>query len=146
MGKPNEGGRVVRKVLIVDDDPMILRAWARSCRTVGKIPLCASSRREALDLATREEPEMAVIDLLMPHVAGLVILRDLEELGIDMFKILVSGAMCADYAMQGVAAGADDCRDKRDSTARLIELVESGDRSPPDLGRLPTLKQIEWEY
>lgn len=89
---------------------------------------------------------MAVVDLFMPGESGLDVVRDLKKLRPKPFLILVSGAMCADYAMQGIAAGADDCFDKDVAIRPLIERVEGGERPETCTGRPPTLDEVEWQY
>jgi two-component system response regulator RegA len=138
--------RSVRKILLVDDVELVLRAWARQCKREGKIPLCASNRAEALDLARREKPDMAVVDLIMPGDSGLAVVRDLKKLRRNLFTILVSGAMSVDYAMEGLAAGADDCFDKDTTIKQLIARVERGVRPAVRKVKQPTLKDVEWQY
>lgn len=138
--------RFVQSVLLVDGAEMMLRAWSRECRRFGKIPFTASTRTEAVQVAARERPEMAVVDLLMPNESGLQIVRELKSLSIDIFVILASGAMCVDYAMLGIEAGADDCCDKTVTIGQLIHRVECGKRPDPLLDRIPSLDEVQWEH
>jgi two-component system, response regulator RegA len=135
--------RAVKRVLLVDDVEMELKAWVRECRRNGKVPLPARNKHEALDLARREKPEMAVVDLLMPHDSGLAVIHELKTLGIDVFTILVSGTMCVDYAMMGVDAGADDCYDKEVTITQMVHRVEHGRRPDPEFIKVPTLADVE---
>ena len=141
-----QSARRVRKILLVDDVELVLKTWARQSKRAGVVPLCAQNRRDALELARREKPDMAVIDLVMPGESGLDIIRDLSKLKPKPFILLVSGAMSVDNAMNGIAAGADDCFDKDVTVGQLITRVERGVR--PDIGnsRPLTLEQVEWQY
>lgn len=136
--------RRVRKVLLVDDMDMVLKVWTRQCRRQNKAALCATNRTEALDLARREKPDLAVVDLILPNDSGLEIVRELKKLRHKPFVILVSGAMSAEAAMQGIEAGADDCFDKDVSISDLLERVERGVR--PRIPNQPTLKEMQWLY
>ena len=138
--------RSTRKILLVDDVELVLKTWARQVKREGKIPLCASNRAEALELARREKPDMAIVDLIMPGDSGLQVVRELKKLRRNMFIILVSGAMSVDYAMEGLAAGADDCFDKDTTIRQLIARVERGVRPPAGKVKQPTLKDVEWQY
>ena len=138
--------RTVKRVLLVDDVELALKSWARECRRIGRVPLVAKDKREALELARREKPEMAVIDLLMPHDSGLVVIKELKTLGLDLFAILVSGMMCVDYAMMGVDAGADDCFDKAVTITQMVHRVEHGRRPNPELTKVPSLVDVEREH
>jgi two-component system, response regulator RegA len=138
--------RRVRKILLVDDVDLVLKTWARQAKRAGAVALCANNRRDALELARREKPDMAVIDLVMPGESGLDVIRDLRKLKPKPFILLVSGAMSVDNAMHGIAAGADDCFDKDVSIQQLITRVERGVRPAIDHNRPLTLEQVEWQY
>ncbi|HEX5063717.1 MAG TPA: response regulator [Kofleriaceae bacterium] len=136
--------RRVRKVLLVDDMEMVLKVWTRQTRRQGKVPLSATNRAEALAIARREKPDLAIVDLIIPNDSGIEIVKELKKLRPKPFVILVSGAMSAEAAMQGVEAGADDCYDKDVTVTDLIERVESGVR--PREWQQPTLKEMQWQY
>ncbi|HEY5951528.1 MAG TPA: response regulator [Kofleriaceae bacterium] len=135
----------MRKILLVDDVELVVKVWARQCRREGKVPFCATNRRDALEIAKREKPDMAVVDLVMPGDSGIAVVRDLKKLAPKCFVILVSGAMAVDNAMHGIAAGADDCFDKDVSIHQLVARVERGVR-PGGASRPLTLEEVEWQY
>lgn len=137
------GGKV-RKILLVDDVEMVLKVWTRQCKRGGWIPLCATNRADALALARREKPDLAVVDLIMPGDSGLDVIRDLKKLRPRAFLTLVSGAMSAEAAMRGIRAGADDCFDKDVPIAQMVESVETGERPPEPSA--PTMKDAQWQY
>lgn len=58
------------RVLVVDDDPDTLDVVTEALATEGWDVVRASSGREALDLAQRSPPDLAVVDLIMPEVTG----------------------------------------------------------------------------
>ncbi len=61
----------IRKVLMVDDEPDIRRVGQMSLELVGKRQVClASSGREALALAAREQPDVILLDVMMPELDG----------------------------------------------------------------------------
>jgi two-component system, response regulator RegA len=139
-------GRRVERVLLVDDSKTVLRAWQLSCQQAHKIALCAASRRSALDLAARERPDLAVVDLFLQEATGLEVIRDLKHLGVDAFIVLVSAHISVEYAMLAVHAGADDCYDKSISLKQIIQRVETGQRTEPDWQSVPTLREVEWRH
>ena len=138
-------GRVaIRRVLLVDDSATVLRAWSLSC--TDKRALCASSRAIALELAKRERPDLAIVDLYLGRETGLDVIRDLRAAKIDAFIVLVSAHISVEYAMLAMQAGADDCYDKAVSLKQIIRRVESGLRPEPALQKVPTLKEVEWRH
>ncbi len=67
------------KVLIVDDEPHMLRVTELSLRKGGFEILSARNGREAVEAALREHPALIVMDVLMPEVDGLTALRQLKQ-------------------------------------------------------------------
>ena len=69
--------RTVRRVLVADDDPEVVRLFRRMLRT--RIPahdcLEAYSGEEALRLMEAEKPDLVLLDLMMPNVGGLSVLE-----------------------------------------------------------------------
>ncbi|MBI5067396.1 MAG: response regulator [Deltaproteobacteria bacterium] len=66
------------RVLIVDDTEILRRAMELVIRRMGHTPVSASSPRKALELALRDPPELALIDLLMPEMDGAELFRRLR--------------------------------------------------------------------
>ncbi len=67
-----------RKVLIVDDEPHMLRLTELSLKKDGYQILTARSGREAIELASRELPALIVMDVTMPEMDGITALRHLK--------------------------------------------------------------------
>ncbi len=67
------------KVLIVDDEPHMLRVTELSLRKGGYQLILGRNGREALELARREHPALIVMDVLMPELDGLSALRQLRQ-------------------------------------------------------------------
>ncbi|MEA2568642.1 MAG: hypothetical protein QOI24_643 [Acidobacteriota bacterium] len=70
-----EDGRAYR-VLVVDDDPSIRRMIVAALRRDGYDFLEAPNGREALDLMRAEQPDVVVLDLMMPIVSGWEVLEE----------------------------------------------------------------------
>ena len=69
---------MVKKVLIVDDEPHMLRLTELSLKKVGYYILTARNGREAIEVAAREVPALIVMDLVMPELDGLSALQQLK--------------------------------------------------------------------
>ena len=67
------------KVLIVDDEPHMLRVTELSLRKGGYTILIGRNGREAVDLARNEQPSLIVMDVSMPELDGLAALRQLKD-------------------------------------------------------------------
>ena len=67
------------KILIVDDEPIVHRLLQHHLERAGYELLAATNGREAIEMATREEPELIVMDVMMAEMDGLTALRRLKK-------------------------------------------------------------------
>ena len=68
-------GHAGKRVLLVEDDRFLRRACEASLRRRGLTVLCAKDGEQGLQLARREKPDLILLDLLMPKLSGLQVLR-----------------------------------------------------------------------
>jgi CheY-like chemotaxis protein len=59
-----------KKILIVDDEPDVLRLTSLRLEKLGYKVLTAANGREALDIIQNEKPDLAMLDLIMPVMYG----------------------------------------------------------------------------
>ena len=70
----------IQKIMMVDDEPHIRRIGELSLRGVGKwTVVLAGSGREAIDLARREQPDVILLDVMMPGMDGPATLAELRD-------------------------------------------------------------------
>ena len=67
------------KILIVDDEPFMLRLIQHHLENAGYEMIKARNGREAVEAATREKPRLVVMDAMMPNMDGLSALRQLKQ-------------------------------------------------------------------
>ena len=72
-------GQAVKRVLLVEDDRFLRRACDLSLRGRGLTVLCAQDGEEGLRLARTEPFDLILLDLLMPKLTGLEVLRALKR-------------------------------------------------------------------
>ena len=70
---------MAHRVVIVDDEPHMLRLTELSLKKGGFEILIGRNGREALEIAVRERPDLIVMDVVMPELDGLTALRQLKE-------------------------------------------------------------------
>ena len=80
-----------QKILLVDDEEKFLNSIAERLKLLGFDPLKASSGRQALELAKNNRIDMAIVDLKMPDMDGLVTITKLKEIYSDLRSILLTG-------------------------------------------------------
>jgi CheY-like chemotaxis protein len=91
-----------RTVLIVDDDPDILQTLGLCLSTEGYRVLMASNGEEALDVLKNEQPNVILLDLMMPVMDGWQFVAEMDARGQRKAPLLI---LSADRAVQGHAGG-----------------------------------------
>jgi len=115
------------KILLVDDDPFILRTLARFLTGKGYAVLAAATGQEALAALRQEEIAVAILDLMLPDFSGLELLAHFRQNSPDTEVILFTGLGALDSAIQALRLGAYDYLVK--SELRLPELHRVVDRA-----------------
>ncbi|MBE2316446.1 response regulator transcription factor [Solirubrobacter sp. CPCC 204708] len=110
------------RVLVVDDEPQILRALRIILREAGFEVLQAATAEEALDVAALKPPAAAIVDLVLPDRDGVEVTRELRSWS-SMPILVLSAIGEEDEKVRALAAGADDYVTKpfgpRELVARL---------------------------
>jgi DNA-binding NtrC family response regulator len=79
------------KILLVDDEENFLNSIAQRLRILGFDPLKATNGRQALELARNTRIDLAIVDLKMPDMDGLVTLTKLKEIYPELRSVLLTG-------------------------------------------------------
>jgi two-component system, OmpR family, KDP operon response regulator KdpE len=112
----------VTRVLVVDDEPQIVRALRVVLREAGYEAVPAETAEEALDRAAVRPPDAAIVDLVLPDGDGVEVTRRLREWS-DMPIIVLSAVGEEADKVRALEAGADDYVTKpfgpRELVARL---------------------------
>jgi two-component system KDP operon response regulator KdpE len=123
------------RILVCDDEQQILRALRVILRDAGFEALPASDAEEALDVAAVENPDGAIIDLLLPGADGVELSRRLREWS-DMPILVLSAIGDEDAKVRALAAGADDYVTKpfgpRELVARLKANLRRTEHEQPE--------------
>src|SRR5712671_7832717 len=77
------------RILVVDDNPELLTLLSSSFEEAGYLVFTAARGRTALDLAKKEKPALAVVDVLLPDLMGYDVAEALKRLRIPF--VLMSG-------------------------------------------------------
>jgi len=94
-------------VLVVDDEPQILRVMRASLPIRGYEVLTASSGKEALDQLSKQVPDLVILDLAMPEMSGLEVCRRVREFSAVPIIILSAKGSESDK-VAALDLGADD--------------------------------------
>jgi len=109
-------------VLVVDDDPIVHCVLCRVLEGAGYQLARANNGREALELATRDLPQLIILDVLMPDIGGLAVLRQLKNAeatkGIPV--IVLTSLAQRTTQLEATASGADLFLSKPFTEAQLL--------------------------
>ncbi len=124
-----------RRILIVDDDAILLQFIGEVLRHAGYDTVAASSGAQAIAQIEAREPDLALLDITMPGMTGLELARHLNELTTVPFMFL-SAIGDADSAKQAAAYGAVGYVVKPVDAERLMAAFEAG------LARADEIRQL----
>ncbi|WP_431883568.1 response regulator [Micromonospora gifhornensis] len=97
----------MNRILVVDDEPQILRALGINLRARGYDVQVAATGTDALKAAARHPPDLVVLDLGLPDLDGIEVIRGLRGwTGVPI--IVLSGRAGSDDKVTALDAGADD--------------------------------------
>lgn len=134
-------------VLVVDDDARFRARLARAFEARGWEASTAASGEEALARARVESPEHAVLDLRMPGMSGLELVKALVANDPTTTLVLLTGYGSIATAVEAVRLGATDYLTKPvevDEILRAFAKQPGRSVEPPDA--VPSLARAEWEH
>jgi len=100
------------KILVIDDEQGIRHLLDTLLRRKGYDVVLAESGRQGLELFRRERPDVIVLDLKMPEMDGLTVLRQIKNLDPGKPVIILTGAGTAEAEKQVRALGVTEYVEK----------------------------------
>ena len=113
-----------QRVLIVDDDPDIRRLVSAYLRRDGMEVITAEDGETALMHEATEQPDIVVLDLMLPGIGGLDVLRTIRERGARPVVLLTARDEVTDRVL-GLELGADDYVTKPFHPRELVARVHT---------------------
>ena len=112
-----------RPILVVDDDPKIVRLVRTYLERAGYRVTEAADGRSAISAIALEMPLLVVLDVMLPEVDGIAVLKAVRRT--DRTPVIILSARgLVDDRIAGLAAGADDYLPKPFSPAELVLRVQ----------------------
>ena len=118
------------RILIVDDEPAIVRGLEDNLRFEGYETLAASSGEQGLARALGEVPDLILLDVTMPGRSGWDVCRELRQRGLDVPIIMLTARGEEADRVRGLELGADDYVTKPFSLRELLARVRAVLRRP----------------
>lgn len=128
------------KLLVVDDEPNIRELLSTSLRFAGFDVTAAANGREALAAVERDEPDLAVLDVMLPDMDGFTVTRKLRAAGRHFPVVFLTARDDTDDKVTGLTVGGDDYVTKpfslEEVLLRLHRLVQRSGAATADESEL----------
>ena len=112
------------RILVVDDDPRALRFVRDALAEVGYAPLVTGAPRDLPRIIRTEKPRLVLLDLMLPDVDGIELMRQIPELA-DLPVIFISGYGRDEIVAKALDSGAADYIVKPFSPTELVARVRA---------------------
>jgi len=119
--------KVSEKILIVDDDPQLVQLIGYKLYAEGYQTVVAHSGEEALQLVEREQPDLVILDVMMPGMSGIEVCSLLrgDPATANLPIIILSARTQVPHRIEGLQAGADEYLTKPISLKEMVARVEA---------------------
>jgi two-component system, NtrC family, response regulator AtoC len=95
-------------VLVVDDEELTLRTVSRGLRQEGFDVFTASSGEDALKVFAEEQPDLTLLDIVLPGIDGVEVLRRMKQANHAAIILMMSAYHMVDRAVEAMKLGAYD--------------------------------------
>ena len=79
------------KVMVVDDEQVILDLFTQILNSIGILPICARNGEEALKIFKKDPPHLIFSDINMPKMNGLILLKEVKKIDPSSYIVLFTG-------------------------------------------------------
>ena len=125
MSKSEAGDDTVKRVLIVDDDAEIVESIRFALETKGYEILIARDGNQGLSMAEREDPDLVILDMMMPKRSGFLVLEKLRRTRpVPMRVIMITANEGSRHKAYAEMLGVDDYIRKPFAMDRLVDSVQ----------------------
>jgi two-component system OmpR family response regulator len=121
-GSANGAGQ---RILVVDDEPSIVDAVATALRYEGYDVEEAATGRDALEAVIRQEPNLVVLDWMLPDIEGIEVGRRLRERGFKTAILFLTAKDATENKVDALRVGGDDYVTKPFSLAEIVARIQA---------------------
>ena len=121
---PQRAGHVGTRILVIDDDPQMLRSLRDGLSNAGYLPIVTGDPLQVGPLLEKESPHLVLLDLLLPGVDGIALMENTP--GLLKVPVIFLSAYGRDRIIaQALETGADDYIVKPFSPTELVARIET---------------------
>jgi serine phosphatase RsbU (regulator of sigma subunit) len=115
----------MNRIVVIEDDPAILRGLATSLRLESFEVLTAADGNDGFRMVRDEQPDLVILDLMLPGMNGYEVCREVRRHGLSTPILMLTAQAEADWRVEGFDAGADDYVIKPFSVRELVGRVRA---------------------
>lgn len=98
----------MKKILVIDDEPLVRRSLKRALTTGGFAVFEAQDGKQGLELWQLEKPDLVFLDILMPGLTGPQVLAEIQPDIRNLSQVILISAYSGDYSLDSAKSlGAD---------------------------------------
>jgi two-component system OmpR family response regulator len=120
-----ESSTTATRILVVDDEPSIVDAVATALRYEGFEVEEATNGRDAISAVARFEPDLVVLDWMLPDIEGIEVGRRIRSRGFKMAILFLTAKEAVENKVEALRAGGDDYVTKPFSLAEVVARVQA---------------------
>jgi DNA-binding response OmpR family regulator len=132
-----ESGPAKKRVLVVEDDSSIMLGLRINLEAEGYEVLAADDGENGLAMARHSQPDLVILDVMLPKLNGFQVLQTIRREGLAMPIIVLSARTGEMDKVTGLELGAEDYVAKPFSLAELLARVRAALRRGPRLAEMP---------
>ncbi|HEX7310717.1 MAG TPA: response regulator transcription factor [Gaiellaceae bacterium] len=121
----NGSASTEQRILVVDDEQSIVDAVATALRYEGYRVEEAYNGRDALDAVARFEPDLVVLDWMLPDIEGIQVGRRLRDQGFKTAVLFLTAKDATENKVEALRAGGDDYVTKPFSLAEIVARIQA---------------------
>jgi two-component system, OmpR family, response regulator len=114
-----------RRILVVDDEPSLVDAVATALRYEGFEVDEAHTGRDAIDAVVQNEPDLIVLDWMLPDIEGIEVGKRLRARGYKTAVLFLTAKDATENKVEALRAGGDDYVTKPFSLAELVARTQA---------------------
>jgi DNA-binding response OmpR family regulator len=116
---------MAEKILVIEDEPSILRGLQLNLGMEGYLVRSASDGETGLALARSEKPDLVVVDVMLPRLGGLEVVREIRKDDPDLPVLILSAKGQESDKVAGLQFGADDYMVKPFGLKELLARIDA---------------------
>lgn len=114
-----------KKILVVDDEPVVCSSVRKILSRHGYLVEGSYSGQEALQRIEQNSYELVILDLVMPEISGIEVLKMIKERWPEIKVIVITGYASVNSAIESIRKGAEEYVPKPFTPSELVTAVVS---------------------